>query len=83
MLAIVGSRDARIGFGLAGVKKAYKSAEKIHDEKIVLVEITTAGEQKSSGLTGAIAVRFSFKDDIREIPEFFVKQVIGANVVIK
>lgn len=83
MIAVVGSRDVRIGFGLAGVKNAYKSIRDVGDEKIVLIEDVKQEEPVFSADASQIVIQFSLQKKSPKINEKFIKQVIGANVRVK
>ena len=83
MIAVVGSRDVRIGFGLAGVKNTYKSINEIKGEKIVLLEDVKQEGFVFSADASQIVIPFSLQKKSPKINEKFIKQVIGANVRIK
>lgn len=83
MIAVVGSRDIRIGFRLAGVKHAYKSPKDIRGEKIVVAEDKKPEDFLALEQSGAVVVNISIKDNVEDVPVSFVRQVVGASVVLK
>ncbi len=83
MIAVVGSRDMRIGFGLAGVKNTYKSINEVDGEKIVLLEDIKQEEPVFSADASQIVIQFSLQKKSPKINEKFIRQVIGANVLVK
>lgn len=83
MIAVVGSRDVRIGFGLAGVKNTYKNISELNNEKIVLLEDVKQGAPVFPTDTSQIVIPFSVQKKSLKINEKFIRQVIGANVLVK
>ncbi|MCK4555158.1 MAG: hypothetical protein KAT83_00995 [Candidatus Aenigmarchaeota archaeon] len=83
MIAVVGSRDMRIGFGLAGVKNTYKNINEVDGEKIVLLEDVKQEEPVFSADASQIVIQFSLQKKSPKINEKFIRQVIGANVLVK
>ena len=83
MIAVVGSRDMRIGFGLAGVKNTYKNISELNNEKIVLLEDIKQEEPVLPANASQIVIRFSLQKQSQKLNEKFIRQVIGANVLVK
>ena len=83
MIAVVGSRDLRIGFGLAGVKNTYKNINELNGEKIVLLEDVKQEEPVFPADASQIVIQFSLQKKSPKINEKFIRQVIGANVLVK
>lgn len=83
MIAVVGSRDIRIGFGLAGVKNAYKSMNEVRGNIIVIVEDKKPDAPVALEEAGAVVVNISVRETVKEIPDSLVRQVVGASVVVK
>lgn len=82
MIAVVGSRDIRIGFGLAGVKNAYKNTNEVRKEKIIIAEDKVPGASSDLEKTGVVVVNISVKEYVKEIPDSLIRQVVGASVVV-
>lgn len=83
MVAVVGSRDVRIGFGLAGVKKHGKILGDARGEKIIILESNNVDEPGHSvEAPGAIIVALSLEQDIAGLSDAFVRRVVGANIII-
>ncbi len=83
MIAVIGSRDMRIGFGLAGVKNTYKNISELNNEQIILIEDTKQEELVFPADASQIVIQFSLQKKSQKLNEKFIRQVIGANVLVK